>query len=730
MTDIYRFKQLREMALKEQCGVPENLPEGEDGNRLVAEYVLISGDQKGQTAMAFDARGGGGSVEATFNPLGVLGINLAISAAGGFDRAKQRSVLVTVGPRQVSLYGRNHRENQQPYVLNSFIGYTNSLSVELGLEVSIGYSFMAGGFGGRKVETDEETGEKTTQNRGWQSQGESSNQFKKAEDEADESVMFELNCVGFEAKAGISGNVSYQRDWYYAEDPLPVQLAERHELVDHLAETLKEGSTKTVIKAKAFRFFNEQSHYFNYQDRNLHSSWFGMNFTKGFEETLRILNKYRGNINDPDHAALADELIEKLQRFGSPHAGDALLSLCTSTYEGELGAFANASASLFPVGDFNVSANALLGITGSRKQSQARYQTYWFVPTADGARQLMVTYDTVMRYSAFTAGLHAEISTGNKYTRKQIRGSDTRRDVVDDGYGRIYGWKVGGPMLPDVNAGMQKAGKWLDDKASKIRAEPESLNRMSYETSIVYWIKPFLDASQMYVNTVYDAYTNALLGTGMAIGQSFVIENLRKVIERHTKTLDLGYGGQAIVIQPSFHKDKYVKIIAQSLRVSTADLQIFFQSPEVFDYLSTEAGLPGEMSVLLEAGFRVNVGTSSYDAFQLPLKVKIDQYGNQVIQLAKDVGKKLGETSPKVESIRLRYRKFDLDQKQRNWFSLGFKFFGNEIKIKLRSISSAGSDGIIDLCTVFLDPHLRALHDRDPAAAYECAVPAAVLFCQ
>jgi hypothetical protein len=730
MGDPFRFHKLREMAIKEQYGSLSNLPSGEDGNRLVAEYVLVSGTEKGQTSMAFTAHGGGTSVQASFNPLGIFGINLGISAAGGFDITKQRSVLVTVGPRYFTHFGTQYRQNHQPFLINSFVGHSKKASFELGLEVSLGYTFSAGGFGGRRVSENEETRQKSVDRWGWQSKGESANQFRPQDEPPDESVMFELNCLGFEAKTGLSATGSIEGEWYYAEDPLPVQFDGRNDLINQLAETLKEGDTKTVLKAKAYQFFNDYKHYFNDQERSLHSSFWGMNFTEGFRETLRILDKYAPGITDPDHRAIVDELKEKLERFGRPSAGDSFLSVHTMMSECKLGAFASTSATLFPIGDVTFSANALAGISGSYKKSKTRFQTYWYVPTSQGTRQRRVTYDTIIRYSTFSAGLHAEISAGNKYTRRQIRGSDNTRDVVDDGYGRIYGQRTANPMIPDVNRGFQKLNKAAEDFSGHARAEPESLNRMSYETAIIYWVKPFLDGHRLEPGVTYDAHTNPVQGTGIAVGQSFVIKNLRKIAERHTGILDLGHGGHGIAVRPSFHKDDYVKLIAQSLRVSTWDLQTFFGSPETHLYLSQDGGLPEDMSVLLEACFRANVGTSIHDAFPLPAKVKIDRYGNQVVQLDLDVGKKLERANLQVESIRLRYRKFDLNQKQRNLFSLGFKFFGNELQVKLRSVSSAGSDGIIDLCTVFMDPNMRALHGRDPAAAYEQAVPAAVLFCQ
>jgi len=134
--------------------------------------------------------------------------------------------------------------------------------------------------------------------------------------------------------------------------------------------------------------------------------------------------------------------------------------------------------------------------------------------------------------------------------------------------------------------------------------------------------------------------------------------------------------------------------------------------------------LPLDVGVLIEATHRVD---------QLPeLKVKIGvekETKREQIQLDKEFGRDIQKGSYVLESLRLRYRKRDVFEKDGALFTVGFKVAGTGAKIQLDRVDRAGADGIVDVATVFVAEPLKALAGKgSQAPAYEKAVPPAALF--
>ena len=75
----------------------------------------------------------------------------------------------------------------------------------------------------------------------------------------------------------------------------------------------------------------------------------------------------------------------------------------------------------------------------------------------------------------------------------------------------------------------------------------------------------------------------------------------------------------------------------------------------------------------------------------------------------------------------MRYRIQDTTNDDSDAFRLGFKFFGTGMGIALKKVDQAGSEGIADLATVWIDQSLAAIVGN---SAYEIGVPPVALICQ
>jgi hypothetical protein len=139
-TDFFRFEALRTDALKElKPGEIRQLDE-DTKRALVARHLLASSgmDLKGRLVVAHTAHGGGGALDASFNPLGFAGFNLGVEAHASLKGAKQRTVVVLRGPTSVQVDGKKF-EVARPIVVNSFIGHTGEAQLSVGVDLSVGW---------------------------------------------------------------------------------------------------------------------------------------------------------------------------------------------------------------------------------------------------------------------------------------------------------------------------------------------------------------------------------------------------------------------------------------------------------------------------------------------------------------------------------------------------------------------------------------------------------------
>jgi len=328
------------------------------------------------------------------------------------------------------------------------------------------------------------------------------------------------------------------------------------------------------------------------------------------------------------------------------------------------------------LGKADAEASASANLTGAYKHSVSRFQT--FVRTASGI-PVFTSYDTKIRYTTFNfngklnVSANAQAEFAEEFASKKGKGWD------------------------------------LVDKEKKYA--PTHLNRMRYRSSVVVWIKPH--------GTTGNA--QLLAGTGLIYGESFVVKSLRKIYKR---SKDKGFKAET---------DKYIVMIADTLRITPAELWEFFKVAEVEGHIIDSAfPMKESASLLIEAGFRIKL-----DALPKPIKFNVQSVGIHHVpvldaETIDNLDKLLDDRAKYVEleSIRLRYRKCDHEQQSKKLFNLGFKVGSADLRIRLDKIEEAGSDAIVDLATVFVNEKLVEMHADKPADVYEKAVPPAILFCQ
>jgi hypothetical protein len=134
--------------------------------------------------------------------------------------------------------------------------------------------------------------------------------------------------------------------------------------------------------------------------------------------------------------------------------------------------------------------------------------------------------------------------------------------------------------------------------------------------------------------------------------------------------------------------------------------------------------------ILLEVGYRIKQSN-----------ILVQHNENSVVSIVPGEIKKIIENSSdqnmQLESIRIRFRMQDTYEHEGNLFGLGIKVGNTGGGIKLKYVHDAGSEGIVDLHTVWMDPDLipdyiglANILEVDQTETYEKAVPPVTLFCQ
>ena len=713
MPTLFRFRHLRESTTKVQGQMVEGIApkatratdvakyqealaaqktKKETTARDVVNYLLYVGlDYKGQIQMASEAHGLGGGAEVSVNPFGLVGLNTEIGVATSIKGAKQRTVVVSRGPSEVTLAGKVERV-PNPIVVNSIIGKYWESKSQLSLDVSVGAEASAG-----VSPTSSGTAPTSKSEHGYKS-------GTGTKDPEPPAYGYEAVGVTASFKTGFKAEAGYTYDHFYGEDVFPLSFADQEAAKKKLEVILREGSTKTTLKLDACEFINANVLYFGNKRIDLHGSILWHTTTAGHKEIITQLNAVSPTAPQSVKTE-AREFIHKLDLYD--HAGDksCFLRLSSHKPEGKAGLYAageaKGSAGLASVG---VNADAFLGVSGEYKKAFARFQTMVTTESQSvvhqgvnlgtvGVTPVYTTYDAVVTYSSFALGL--------------ALGFDANFNVLS--YGKS--------LSKDTRLG--EATDKLRDKTSW---KPDRLNQIRYVCAIATWARPLAGfARGLRPGQERDGGVKSVSGTGFAVGQSFCVGNLVKFYEGYYDVPTSRWKAGALAAP-------YTKLIALALGIKEGERQ------KVLDFLddpyvaSTIAGfLPLDVGVFIEATYRVG---------QLPdLKVKIGvdkETTREQIQLHKEFGRGFQGSPHVLESIRLRYRKRDVFEKDGALFTVGFKIAGTGAKIKLDRVDRAGADGIVDVATVFVDQPLKTLaaSGGNQSRAYERAVPPAALFCQ
>jgi hypothetical protein len=209
---------------------------------------------------------------------------------------------------------------------------------------------------------------------------------------------------------------------------------------------------------------------------------------------------------------------------------------------------------------------------------------------------------------------------------------------------------------------------------------------------------------------------------------------------------------------------KYLESIAESLNVTLEQLYAFFgktpdgktayNSQDVLGMiLQHEIAFEGLDCIIIEASFKYErvaveltcslIKPSIWEI--LSKKLKKLKYESplsgkeEIIELSPDSVNKMltgfkglskKDQYKSLCAIRLRFRIQDSHNDEKTLFKLGFKLFGTGAKIELKGVEEAGSEGIVDLHTVWFNNGVLIDNKLGSAQLYEDGVPQVALFCQ
>jgi hypothetical protein len=704
MSKFYELKKGAEEAQQRKAR-DEN-----DAIAMATNYFLKSGiDYKGQFQCCYDAKGGGGEVEvsvdpaAFFNPL----VHTKLTLTANTSLSKERMIVTQRGPSEVGIY-----TVPMPIMINCLVGWDVTASIKGELEVSVGASFSLGPASNIK--------DAVTESR------KSFHEHQFGEFACD----FENAGLSFEAEAKVGAKVGggYNYEHFFAIDcaPIPFSSNDKAKVRKVLGEVWHSGSYKEALKNEVKEFLNSRPNLWQKPGEGLaHYGKFHRDSSKLFSEYLnRIINNptlenfvYSGS-SAQRAAAYLDNLKVWATKNNQPNIS-TFLAISAHQAEGEAGLFAKAGVSANAT-FVNVGVEAEVKgptVSGSYKHANVRYQVVYPATFDEPDKttgemktketKIVMTQETRIVYKTFD--LTAFAATVN-----------AQAGVI--GLGEIEaeaGVSVGTRDGFSAKAGMKARGGILRGGVEKEKEKSKggghffsNLNRLTYETTTIFWSD--------------DNCTESLQGTGYSVGGSFLIKNmiaLWKDINDHHHMDKLSKGSL-----------RYIHNIAQSLKISSQNVFDFFvqltEDNIEFYFKNTEK--LGCEAMLLEASFKVPY-------LEININPKSDitdddsKSDREVIVLDPKVFKDILELpfgkEKQLESIKLRYRIQDTHDYSTNLFKLGANATGVGGSIALKKIHKAGSEGIVDLLSVWIGGKVVA-DSKESAEMYEKAVPPVVLFCQ
>lgn len=645
----------------------------EQREQAVVDYFMSAGlDYKGQLQCCYETKGGGLQVDASINPGRIVFfLSTEISLSAKVTRSKQVFLVAQRGPSRIESL-RKVIEIPAPIMLNCLAGAAWEGDIRAGVEIAVGAKYTANPNAQHDSEKDDRSKGETT--------------FDKEEKE--KGFVFEGLAFEAGAKAGFAAEGGYHYEHYYAEDVCPLPFSEISEARETQRKLFIEGSYKALMKKAACDFINGNSLYFEpirYEGRlwgHISSLDIAHNLLTGYnlysrrmhplrrKKTLYLINSLLCWIDDKYKPSIPTSL------FVSAHKAD-----------GKAGLFAEAKVTgKAVIAAANAGARVdALKISGEYKSANVRYQAVYEAPNDNDKKlRVVMTQDSkiVYKQAVFTP------------IEGKIEGS-----ISGLGYTK---------SLSDIN----------DRKELKKAWDINLINSMNYITTTVYWHsameQPTPLAPKKLKKLKWESQATALPGTGLSFGGAFLVKNLMKFYQFYDSVMEE-------FLDPDIG-DYFVQV-AKTLEVQPDELNQFFM--KMLDergpsFLRELAELEKIESVLLESSFRL-------DFADIVLKT-VQEGDTKITKLHSETSKQLlelHESMRTLEAIRLRYRIQDSFNADGDYFSLGFKIDGQGLGIKLKKVDRAGSEGIVDLFTHWVDRRLGS-----GTAAYEKAVPPVALFCQ
>ena len=179
-------------------------------------------------------------------------------------------------------------------------------------------------------------------------------------------------------------------------------------------------------------------------------------------------------------------------------------------------------------------------------------------------------------------------------------------------------------------------------------------------------------------------------------------------------------------------KRAYLQGIADQLHVDFDQIKAFFNDVNVLGLIECL-----ESAVLLEASFRLKDFDVQVDTTHLRGTGTDTDTDTVAVKLKNTTSKtmlatfQLHSSTKELEAIRMRFRIRDSSNTEETAFKLGASVLGNGVKIEFKSIEEAGSEGIVDLATIWFARDFIAQNANTSTKSesfYEKAVPPVVLF--
>lgn len=707
---------------------------------------------KGETRTGYSAKGGGlgGEVGVDLGKI-FLFFKAGLEFKGQVTRASQTMIVVHRGPRAPLNQGAN-LSAASSLIVNNIVGVTWAGKLEAAFALGVGLDVGIGS--GGIVDSDGKSTDFTSSKNGFSDENVGKTfSHKGSIDTKTRSVEV------FSAKAGVKAGLSLggTAGWshYWGKCVAPLYYEDYKDMSGELAAILlapkaKAQQRKKQIKLDAVAFLNKHAAPLG-QKTVSHSRRLGMGHIPSAqlvakltdaEATFQRYFEERFGRDAAKWPKLHQNTIAECNNLawllGPASNPLAFMRISTNEQTASFNIGAGASAGASAVGLVAASASAgldLVDASWKRRAATVRFQSH----TED--RKTIWTHDTVLTYN--TLGVKVA----------QVKAAVS---------GRLVG----------VGA--------AEKKKAKAAWTPVDYSWISYKSTVVYWQRPDDDKFKKVPRRILKDYTEAKAvagtGTGVCIGRSFSLENLRAAYKVDQGEL-AGFKSKVKMKESNLARarrsPKVVKVLGKEPRpvqgrVTQTEERAFFVDPTSAEFETIRDGLDVDAEALLaflndevvrqmiftmfkrdafvKSGNKgpivgsafVEVAYKKPDGFKdLRIRncgdVELDYESSSELVRAFDALSP-AKKAEHVSAIRLRVRQLDQENDNRALFSLGFKVAGTGAKINILKVEEAGVGGFVELRSVFFDGSKSKVelpnHGAEYLKRHEQSVPPAALYCQ